>query len=306
MAAKSTQTKIKSGDGGIVAVLLAGGRGTRLGALTASESKPAVPFLGDLRIVDFVMANAIASGVTSMTVCTQWAPTGLVNHLQAYWFSEFRDGLTFRYGPDVAGPAGYEGTAHAVASLVDEFDSSGLRDLLVLSADHVYQMDYRDLVTSHRQSGKPMTVASLPVPLSEASGFGVFEVEGACHARRFIEKPIHPPAMAGSPDRALASMGIYVTKWPWLRKVLYSDPVPMDFGNDVLPKAVLDGQVGVYCFSHPNPKITPYWRDVGTVVALESARRDFLAAQRPFTLPKLPHSVTVHSQLITNSTARSL
>lgn len=294
MAVSATASTIKAGQNGVVAVLLAGGRGTRLGALTANESKPAVPFLGDLRIVDFVMANALASGITSMTVCTQWAPTGLVNHLQAHWSTEFRDGLTFRFGPDVAGPLGFEGTAHAVASLADELDAAGVQDVLVLSADHVYQMDYRDLVGSHRATGKPMTVASLPVPLSDASGFGVFDVEGACHAKHFVEKPSNPPRMAEMPDRALASMGIYVTRWPWLRRVLQQKPKPMDFGHDILPKAVDAGEVGVYCFSHPNPAITPYWRDVGTVDALESARRDFETAQRPFSLPVLPQTMTVH------------
>lgn len=292
MALSATASKITCGNGGLVAVLLAGGRGTRLGALTQSESKPAVPFLGDLRIVDFVMANALASGVSAMTVCTQWAPTGLVHHLQNHWAAEFADGLTFRHGPDVAGALGFEGTAHAVASLAGEFDAARVKDLLVLSADHVYQMDYRDLVGAHRATGKPMTVASLPVPLSEARGFGVFDVEGACHARHFIEKPSTPPAMANHPDRALASMSIYVTQWPWLRQILQDSPVPMDFGHDILPKAVERGDVGVYCFAHPNPKITPYWRDVGTVEALESARRDFQTALRPFNLPALPKTLS--------------
>lgn len=296
MSTTVTASKIKSGQDGVVAVLLAGGRGTRLGALTANESKPAVPFLGDLRIVDFVMANALASGITSMTVCTQWAPTGLVHHLQCHWAPQFRDGLTFRYGPDVVGDSGFEGTAHAVASLADEFDNSGVKELLVLSADHVYQMDYRDLVTSHRKSGKPMTVASLPVPLSEATGFGVFEVEGACHAKRFVEKPKKPPAMAEAPDRALASMGIYVAQWSWLRKILNASPLPLDFGIDVLPKAVELGEVGVFCFADPNPKKTPYWRDVGTVDALESARRDFETGKRPFSLPILPTTVATYPQ----------
>ena len=229
-----------------------------------------------------------------MTVCTQWAPTGLVHHLQCHWAPQFRDGLTFRYGPDVVGDAGFEGTAHAVASLAEEFDNSGVKELLVLSADHVYQMDYRELVTSHRKSGKPMTVASLPVPLSEATGFGVFEVEGACHAKRFVEKPKKPPAMAEAPDRALASMGIYVAQWSWLRKILNASPLPLDFGIDVLPKAVELGEVGVFCFADPNPKKTPYWRDVGTVDALESARRDFETEKRPFSLPILPNNVAAY------------
>ena len=296
MSTTVTASKIKSGQDGVVAVLLAGGRGTRLGALTANESKPAVPFLGELRIVDFVMANALASGITSMTVCTQWAPTALVHHLQCHWAPQFRDGLTFRYGPDVVGDAGFEGTAHAVASLAEEFDNSGVKELLVLSADHVYQMDYRELVTSHRKSGKPMTVASLPVPLSEATGFGVFEVEGACHAKRFVEKPKKPPAMAEAPDRALASMGIYVAQWSWLRKILNASPLPLDFGIDVLPKAVELGEVGVFCFADPNPKKTPYWRDVGTVDALENARRDFETEKRPFSLPILPNNVATYPQ----------
>jgi glucose-1-phosphate adenylyltransferase len=132
------------------------------------------------------------------------------------------------------------------------------------------------------------------VPLSDASGFGVLDVEGACHAKHFVEKPSNPPRMAEMPDHALASMGIYVTRWQWLRRILHASPMPMDFGHDILPKAVDAGEVGVYCFSHPNPSITPYWRDVGTVDALESARRGFEIAQRPFSLPVLPQTMTVH------------
>jgi glucose-1-phosphate adenylyltransferase len=277
---------IKAGPDGVVGVLLAGGQGTRLGALTAHEAKPAVPFVQGRRIVDFVMANAHLSGIDSMLVCTQWHPETLVDHVTTHWAVGFAGGLAFRDG---AAFGGYHGTAHAVACNAAELDAAGPREVIVLAADHIYRMNYRDMIAAHRRIGAPVTVGAIPVPRDEARSFGVFETDGPCHARHFFEKPLEPPPMFGSPDNALASMGIYVFNWAWLRSRLCNEgQPPLDFGNDILPGAVDRGEVAVYCFTNHGSTNAPYWRDVGTIAALDAARADFDGADPPFVLPALP------------------
>jgi glucose-1-phosphate adenylyltransferase len=293
VSAPAPNDTIAAGPDGLVAVLLAGGKGTRLGPLTQTEAKPAVPFAEGRLIVDFAMYNAYRSNISSMLVCTQWHPETLVAHLECNWRPGFSRGLVYRDGNRLAAPDGYLGTAHAVACNASELEAAGTRELLVLAGDHVYDMDYRKMITAHRAVGLPVTVATLPVPRSEASDFGVFETEGPCHARRFLEKPTEPPAMYEDPDRALISMGIYVFDWLWLRQVLGCDSPdnakrPLDFGHDVLPAAVTRGEVSVYCFMEPAAGLAPYWRDVGTLSALEHTRADFSAETRPFDLPVFP------------------
>lgn len=284
---------LATGPDGLVAVLLAGGKGTRLGPLTRTQAKPAVPFVKGRLIVDFAMHNAYRSNILSMLVCTQWHPATLIAHLECNWRAGFSHGLVCRDGTQLAAPEGYRGTAHAVACNAPELDAAGTRELLVLAGDHIYDMDYRKMIAAHRSVGLPVTVAALPVQRSYASDFGVFETEGPCHARRFLEKPVEPPAMHGDPDRALISMGIYVFDWRWLRQLLRCNSPedamrPLDFGHDVLPAAVTRGEVSVYCFMKPTPGPAPYWRDVGTLGALEAARADFSADVPPFDLPVFP------------------
>ncbi len=286
---------ISAGSDGLVAVLLAGGKGTRLGPLTTHESKPAVEFTGGRRIVDFVMGNALLSEIQSILVCTQWQPETLVAHLRAHWASAFARGLVFRDGSDVAQPDGYLGTAHAVASNANELDAAGAREVLVLAADHIYAMDYRDMIAVHRAVGLPVTVAALPVARETARSFGVFETNGPCHAVRFLEKPDDPPAMFGDPDRALVSMGIYMFDWAWLREMIKPDASQagrgsLDFGNDLLPTAVMRGEVGVFCFRTPGLNEPPYWRDVGTLSALTAARADLTGSNPPIPLPTFPYA----------------
>lgn len=293
MSAPQSNDTLAAGPDGLVAVLLAGGKGSRLGPLTRAEAKPAVPFAEGFLIVDFAMHNAYRSNISSMLVCTQWHPANLVAHLERNWRAGFSHGLFYRDGNLLAAPEGYRGTAHAVACNAPELEAAGTRELLVVAGDHVYDMDYRKMITAHRSVGLPVTVAALPVPRSDASGFGVFETEGPCHARQFWEKPVDPPAMHGYPDRALISMGIYVFDWLWLRQVLGCDRLedakrPLDFGHDVLPAAVVRGEVSVYCLMEPALGPIPYWRDVGTLDALKNARTDFSTETRPFDLPVFP------------------
>lgn len=288
-----TSGSISAGPDGLVAVLLAGGRGTRLGDLTAQQSKPAVNFLDGRRIVDFVMANALRSGIDPLLVCTQWKPDTLVSHLEDNWSAGFPRGLAIRDGAAMAPATGYLGTAHAVACNAAEIDASGARQVLVLAADHIYDMDYREMLAAHRAMGLPVTVATLPVAREEARSFGVFETRGPCHALRFLEKPDDPPPMYGHPDRAMISMGIYVFDWAWLREALGcgARPLavpPLDFGHDLLPFAVERGEVGVHCFARKDSSEPPYWRDVGTTKALAEARADFARKAAPFALPRFP------------------
>lgn len=284
---------ISAGPDGLVAVLLAGGRGTRLGDLTLRQSKPAVDFAGGVRIVDFVMANAVHSHIDPMLVCTQWQPESLIAHLKAHWATGFARGLVVRDAAQVAPSCGYQGTAHALACNAAELDAAGTREVLVLAADHIYEMDYRQMVAAHRSVGLPVTVAALPVARDAARSFGVFETRGPCHALRFVEKPDDPPAMFGHPDRSLISMGIYLFDWAWLREavgcgaVVFNDP-PMDFGHDILPQAVERGEVNVFCFGTPVADAAPYWRDVGTVSALTDARADLTGSNPSIPLPAYP------------------
>ncbi|WP_304618424.1 sugar phosphate nucleotidyltransferase [Paracoccus sediminilitoris] len=262
-------------------ILLAGGKGTRLHDLTASDSKPAVPFAGRNRIIDFAMANAVRSGIGQMLVATQYAPQTLHDYLPARWGRHFdRSGLILQDGC-----GRYLGTADALRHNWDRIAQSPSDEVLVLAADHVYDMDYAALVARHRQSGAVATVAVDVVPLAQASAFGVMQADGDGKITSFLEKPAHPPAMHGDPRRALVSMGIYVLSKRWLRTVLFdTHPQAMDFGHDVIPLAVDQGMAAVYKLP-AGPDGHTYWRDVGTLDALRLAQLDFVHGS-PARLPR--------------------
>lgn len=270
-----------------VAFLLAGGQGTRLHELTQGECKPALHFAGLHRIVDFTMANAVASGVQRMLVATQFQPGTLTRHLNAVWLPAFPGaGLMMRDARQLAGAGGYAGTADAVRANIAALDAMDAREVLVLAADHVYSMDYRALIDEHRRSSAKVTVAALPVPIDGASEFGIIAADGDGRITRFDEKPAIPAPMAGANDRALASMGIYVCDWRWLRDVLMRHPDMLDFGHHVLPHAVEGGIAGVYGFGQEGQ--VPYWRDVGTLDVYRLAALDFTGRTPPFGRPVVP------------------
>lgn len=268
-----------------VAVLLAGGQGSRLHELTRAECKPAVHFTAGHRIVDFTLANAVRSGLTQMVVATQYCPGTLTRHLTSVWGPAFRDGrLILRDGHAVAGPAGYRGTADALRANAATFDALNAREVVVLAGDHVYAMDYRPMIAAHRASGAEVTVAALPVPLAQARNFGVIVTDPAGRIAGFAEKPLSPTPHPADPDHALASMGIYVMNWPWLRSLLIGNPAMTDFGHDVMPLAAAAG-VAQACVMPPGrPGEDPYWRDVGTLDAYRRAVLEF--GQRPAPLPR--------------------
>jgi glucose-1-phosphate adenylyltransferase len=264
-----------------VALVLAGGRGSRLKALTDWRAKPAVPFGGKFRIIDFPLSNCINSGIRRIAVVTQYKSHSLQRHLQRGWsfmsgqFGEFLEVLSAQQR---VREGWYEGTADAVYQNLDIIRHYNAEYVLILAGDHVYKMDYGKMIAAHVAKGADVTVGCIPVPLKEASAFGVMAVDGDERIVEFAEKPKHPKPMPGDPTKALASMGIYVFSAPYLRDRLKTDAVESmsthDFGQNILPAAIRTDETFAFPFVSGNTGASGYWRDVGTVDAYWAANID--------------------------------
>jgi glucose-1-phosphate adenylyltransferase len=271
-----------------IALVLAGGRGSRLKQLTDRRAKPAVFFGGKFRIIDFALSNCLNSGVRRICVLTQYKAHSLLRHLQMGWsflrpeMNEFLDLLPAQQRIDEA--TWYRGTADAVYQNFDIFRAAGPQYFIVLAGDHIYKMDYSNMLADHIDKGADCTVACIEVPLEAASDFGVMAVDGSMTITDFLEKPKNPPAMAGKPSRALASMGIYVFTAEFLYSELERDyrdaSSSHDFGKDVVPNLVSRGLAVAHSFEESCVKTTAeaeaYWRDVGTIDAYWSANLDLV------------------------------
>ncbi len=271
-----------------LALVLAGGRGSRLKQLTDRRAKPAVFFGGKFRLIDFTLSNCLNSGVRRIGVLTQYKAHSLLRHLQMGWsflrpeMGEFLDLLPAQQRLDEA--TWYRGTADAVYQNFDILRAAGPRYFVVLAGDHIYKMDYSNLLLDHVDKGADCTVACVEVPLAEASDFGVMAVDSSMRIVDFREKPRHPPAMAGKPDRALASMGVYAFSAEFLYAELerdHHDPGSShDFGKDIIPNLVSRGLAVAHSFEESCVKTTPeaeaYWRDVGTIDAYWAANIDLV------------------------------
>lgn len=268
------------------AFVLAGGRGSRLMELTDRRAKPAVYFGGKTRIVDFALSNALNSGIRKMAIATQYKAHSLIRHCQRGWSffraerNEYLDVLPA--SQRVSEEKWYVGTADAVTQNIDIVDSYDVEFILVLAGDHIYKMDYEVMIRDHVESGADVTVGCLTVPRAEATAFGVMDVDETLRITRFLEKPADPPGMPNDPDHALASMGIYVFRWDFLRDLLVSDEANLesrhDFGSDIVPHIVRHGTARAHpfersCVRHA-PEAPAYWRDVGTVDAYWQANID--------------------------------
>jgi glucose-1-phosphate adenylyltransferase len=269
-----------------IALVLAGGRGSRLHALTDRRAKPAVYFGGKFRIIDFALSNCLNSGVRRIGVVTQYKSHSLLRHLQRGWsflrneFNEFIDLLPAqqRMGDE----SWYLGTADAVYQNLDILRAHKPEYILILAGDHIYKMDYSGLIADHVAQGKKCTVGCIEVPLAEATAFGVMAIDTERRIVGFLEKPANPPAMPGKPDVALASMGIYVFDAQHLFEALAQDAATpgssRDFGKDLIPAMVAAGDAVAHPFGMSCVKSTPeapaYWRDVGTVDAYWAANID--------------------------------
>ena len=275
-----------------MALVLAGGRGSRLKELTDSRAKPAVYFGGKFRIVDFSLSNCLNSNIRRIGVVTQYKSHSLLRHIQRGWgfmkaeMNEFIDLLPAQQRVDEE--SWYRGTADAVYQNLDIIESQGPKYVLVLAGDHIYKMDYGKLLSYHVAKGAEVTVGCIEVPISEASAFGVMAVDSAGQITDFVEKPANPPPMPGRTDMALASMGLYVFNAQYLYDELrrdIADPNSShDFGKDVIPAAVRNGVACAQPFSAScvmaEGDEEPYWRDVGTIDAYWEANID-LTATRP-------------------------
>lgn len=255
-----------------VAMILAGGQGSRLGVLTRWRAKPAVPFGGKYRIIDFPLSNCTNSGIDVVGVLTQYEPFVLNNYIGngAPWDLDTNTGGAYVLSPYThMGDEGnwYLGTADAIYQNIRFIDRFNPKYVVILSGDHIYKMDYSDMVSFHKRSGAAATIAVMPVPIEEASRFGILATDEDARITDFVEKPKNPPSN-------LASMGIYVFSWDVVRQYLIDDEAnpesSRDFGKDVIP-AMLGNDEPMYAY-----RFEGYWRDVGTIDSLWEANMDML------------------------------
>ncbi len=268
-----------------VAMVLAGGRGTRLKQLTDWRAKPAVAFGGKFRIIDFTLSNCLNSGIRRIDICTQYKAHSLLRHIQRGW--SFLDARLDEFVEILPAQQRvtndwYQGTADAVYQNLDILRRQDPQLVLVLAGDHVYKMDYRRMIEDHLMRSARVTVACIEAPATEASAFGIMRIDQDNRITAFQEKPAVPYTIPGKPDLVMASMGIYIFDAAFLYELLLHDADTPgshhDFGKDIIPRLVEDGEdVFVHHFHDSCVNLTrgePYWRDVGTLDAYWEANID--------------------------------
>ena len=255
----------------MLGVILAGGKGTRLGKLTHNQAKPAVPFGGRYRIIDFTLSNCVNSGVKNIGVITQYQPLNLNAHIGngASWgLDDLNAGVTILQPySNNEGSKWFEGTAHAIYQNIGYIDQMDPEYILILSGDHIYKMDYEAMLDQHKETGASLTVAVIDVPWDEASRFGIMNTDDNNRIIDFEEKPAEPKSNH-------ASMGIYIFNWKRLREVLVNsftrNQDMVDFGKNVIPYYLKSGE-SVFAYNFKG-----YWKDVGTIDSLWHANMEFL------------------------------
>jgi glucose-1-phosphate adenylyltransferase len=270
----------------VLALVLAGGKGSRLEPLTRDRAKPAVPFGGSYRIIDFTLSNCINSGLRRILVLTQYKAASLDRHINLGWrflcreLDEFIDVLPPQQRLD---EQWYQGTADAVYQNIYTIEKTRAEYVLILSGDHVYKMDYGELVRDHVESRADATVACIPVPIKEGSDFGVMHIDRDNDVLSFDEKPARPECIPGDPAHCLASMGVYVFKASFLFEQLCQDATTSgsrhDFGHNVIPSIIGTHKVRAYPFRDKNTGERRYWRDVGTLDAYFEANMDLVSVK---------------------------
>lgn len=276
-----------------LAMVLAGGEGTRLHPLTRERSKPSVPFGGRYRIVDFVLSNLVNSGIFSIYLLVQYKSQSLIEHIRRSWVLSpiFQEQFVTVVPPQMReGPEWFQGTSDAVYQNVRLIEDHAPDLVVVFGADHIYRMDIRQMIDFHVDNHADVTVAALPVPIAEASAFGIIDARADGRIRGFLEKPAEPPAMPNDPTRAYASMGNYVFTTKALVSALNeADRLgEKDFGRDIIPRLLRTDRVFAYDFaSNKVPGVREYeehayWRDVGTIDAYFAAHQDLLGREPRF------------------------
>ena len=275
----------------IVAVLLAGGAGERLHPLTRNRAKPAVPFGGIYRIVDFTLSNCVNSKFYKIQMLVQYKSLSLARHIRMAWnifHTELGEFIEVIPPQQRVSSSWYLGTADAIFQNLYSIERENPHEVLVLSGDHIYKMNYQKMVQFHRDSGADLTIAALETPLADASRFGILEVDGHAQVLGFDEKPDNPKPKPDNADLALASMGVYVFNTSVLKEVVLADSEDddssHDFGKDVIPRMIDRHRVFAYNFIDENRKTARYWRDVGTLDAYWAANMDLVAVDPVFNL----------------------
>jgi len=277
----------------ILAMVMAGGEGSRLNPLTAERSKPAVPFGGRYRIVDFVLSSLVNSDIQSIYLLVQYKSQSLIEHVRRSWVLSPRlaDQFVTIVPPQMrTGPEWFQGTADAVYQNINLFERHRPDLVAVFGADHIYRMDIRQMVSSHMERRADVTVAALPVPIKDASSFGIISADEDGRIQDFIEKPEHPVPMPGDPTRAYVSMGNYLFNTKVLTSTLQEahHRDERDFGRHVIPRMLKTHRVFAYDFFNNEVPGTHsyeergYWRDVGTIGAYYAAHQDLLGAEAKF------------------------
>ncbi|MEW5824979.1 MAG: glucose-1-phosphate adenylyltransferase [Pseudomonadota bacterium] len=267
-----------------LALVLAGGRGSRLKQLTDWRAKPAVPFGGKFRIVDFPLSNCVNSGIRRVGVLTQYKAHSLIKHIQLAWgnprvqVGEFVELLPAQQRIDEN--SWYLGTADAIYQNLDILRSHKAKYVLILAGDHIYKMDYGPMLAYHAENNADLTIGCIQVPLEEARAFGVMGIDRDGRIQRFVEKPQNPDPMPNNPDTALASMGIYVFNTEFLFEQLIKDAdeprSERDFGKNIIPSVIGKYRVFAYPFRDLQTGKQAYWRDVGTVDAYWAANLELI------------------------------
>jgi len=273
-----------------VAFVLAGGIGTRLHPLTKDRAKPAVPFGGKYRIIDFTLSNCVNSGIRKIFVLPQYKSYSLIRHTRDAWSilnPELGEFITHLSPQMRVSEDWYKGTADAVYQNLYHLDQIDADYVLILSGDHIYKMDYSNFIRAHQKKRADMTIAGIEVDLKEASRFGIIEVDDEGRVRGFQEKPPHPQPISGKPDKAFASMGVYIFKRDLLIDILNQDAAMdtnHDFGKDIIPFMVPRYRLFVYRFGVGQKKDASYWRDIGTIDAYWQANMDLASVSPIFNL----------------------
>lgn len=273
-----------------VAFVLAGGAGERLYPLTKDRAKPAVPFGGKYRIIDFTLSNCINSGVRKIFVLPQYKSHSLLSHIRDAWSilnPELGEFITHLPPQMRVGKDWYKGTADAVYQNLYHLEQVDADNILILSGDHIYKMDYGHFIRYHLRKKADLTISGIEVDIEEAKRFGVLEVDKEDRLINFYEKPDKPPNIPGKPEKAFVSMGIYVFRKEVLKEVLRQDAEKKsshDFGKDIIPSMLGKFQISVYRFGHGNKKDSGYWRDIGTIDAYYMANMDLASVSPIFNL----------------------
>ncbi len=266
-----------------MAMIMAGGRGSRLEDLTAVRAKPATPFGGKFRIIDFPLSNCVNSGIRQVFILTQYKAHSLIQHVQRGWGylrGEFGEFIQIVPAQQQVGESWYLGTADSIYQNLDLVREHAPDQVLILAGDHIYKMDYGPMIASHTENNADITVGVIRVPLHEATQFGVMTIDEENRVTHFDEKPANPQPIPGNPDAAMVSMGIYVFNREFLLATLEADAADPDsehdFGKNIIPQSIENCRVFAYPFQDVKTRAQSYWRDVGTLDAYFRANLELI------------------------------